>query len=82
MVYPKVRIPRGGYYKFVNKTLNESTWNLQVLEDIRQHGIKIYDFPECDQDESEEFKRQDAELKVSYSWASTYSMLYNLWHWK
>ena len=53
-----------------------------MLEDIRQHGIKIYDFPECDEDESEEFKRQDAELKVGYSWGSIYSMLYNLWHWK
>lgn len=35
-----------------------------MLEDIKTNGIKIYDFPECDPEESDEFKRQDAELKV------------------
>jgi len=42
---------------------------IKVLEDIRQHGIKIYDFPECDEDETDEFKRQDAELKASIPFA-------------
>ncbi len=36
----------------------------QVLEQIEKHRIQIYQFPECDSDEDEEFKKQDAELKV------------------
>jgi len=39
---------------------------LKVLQDIKDHGIKAYDFPECDPDESADFKRQDAELKVCF----------------
>lgn len=37
---------------------------LQVLEEIEKNGIRVYDFPECDSDEDEEFKQQDKELKV------------------
>lgn len=37
---------------------------LQIREEIEQYGIKIYQFPDCDSDEDEEFKQQDAELKV------------------
>lgn len=36
----------------------------QIREEIEQYGIKIYQFPDCDSDEDEEFKQQDAELKV------------------
>ncbi|MEQ2209016.1 hypothetical protein XENOCAPTIV_022417 [Xenoophorus captivus] len=32
-------------------------------EEIEQYGIKIYQFPDCDSDEDEEFKQQDHELK-------------------
>lgn len=39
--------------------------SLKLLKDIKDNGIRIYDFPECDEDEDEEFKRQDAELKVN-----------------
>lgn len=39
--------------------------NSQVLQDIKDHGIKTYEFPECDQDEDEGFKQRDAEMKVS-----------------
>lgn len=37
----------------------------QVIQEIEQHGIQIYQYPECDSDEDEEFKQQDRELKVS-----------------
>lgn len=37
----------------------------QIREEIEQYGIKIYQFPDCDSDEDEEFKQQDLELKVS-----------------
>ena len=35
------------------------------MEEIEQHKIRIYEFPECDSDEDDEFKQQDTELKVS-----------------
>lgn len=38
--------------------------SLQIREEIEQYGIKIYQFPDCDSDEDEDFKQQDAELKV------------------
>ncbi|XP_054598684.1 septin 4b isoform X2 [Nothobranchius furzeri] len=38
----------------------------KIREEIEQYGIKIYQFPDCDSDEDEEFKQQDLELKVSY----------------
>ncbi|KAF6018869.1 SEPT4 [Bugula neritina] len=41
----------------------------KVLQDIKDHGIKAYDFPECDPDESADFKRQDAELKAAIPFA-------------
>lgn len=48
----------------------------QIREEIEQYGIKIYQFPDCDSDEDEDFKQQDQELKVQacfshiVSWAS------------
>ena len=36
----------------------------QIREQIKQFGINIYQFPECDSDEEEEFKNQDQILKV------------------
>lgn len=36
----------------------------QIREEIEQYGIKIYQFPDCDSDEDEDFKQQDLELKV------------------
>ena len=38
-----------------------------MLEEIEEHHIRIYEFPECDSDEDEEFKVQDKELKVIYT---------------
>lgn len=40
---------------------------LQIREEIRRFGINIYQFPECDSDEEDDFKRQDQILKVSVS---------------
>uniref|UniRef100_UPI00398F33B9 septin-5-like isoform X5 n=1 Tax=Pristiophorus japonicus TaxID=55135 RepID=UPI00398F33B9 len=37
----------------------------KIREEIKSYGIKIYQFPDCDSDEDEEFKRQDQELKDS-----------------
>ena len=37
---------------------------LQVLREIREQDINIYNFPDCDSDEDEDFKQQDSELKV------------------
>ncbi|XP_016343484.1 septin-5-like [Sinocyclocheilus anshuiensis] len=37
----------------------------RVREEIEKFGIKVYQFPDCDSDEDEEFKQQDRELKVS-----------------
>uniref|UniRef100_A0A3Q3Q915 Septin-type G domain-containing protein n=1 Tax=Monopterus albus TaxID=43700 RepID=A0A3Q3Q915_MONAL len=36
---------------------------------IEQYGIKIYQFPDCDSDEDEDFKQQDYELKESIPFA-------------
>lgn len=37
----------------------------RVMEQIRQHKIDIYQFPECDDEEDDEFKRQNEELKAA-----------------
>ncbi|KAM7004428.1 septin-5 isoform 1-T1 [Passerculus sandwichensis] len=36
----------------------------RIREEIDKFGIKVYQFPECDSDEDEEFKQQDRELKA------------------
>ncbi|KTF87911.1 hypothetical protein cypCar_00028550 [Cyprinus carpio] len=35
----------------------------RVRDEIEHFGIKVYQFPECDSDEEEEFKQMDKELK-------------------
>ncbi|MEQ2239376.1 Septin-4 [Ilyodon furcidens] len=42
---------------------------IKIREEIEQYGIKIYQFPDCDSDEDEEFKQQDHELKESIPFA-------------
>lgn len=37
----------------------------QILDEIAEHGIKIYQLPDADSDEDEEFKEQTRVLKVS-----------------
>uniref|UniRef100_A0A8C9ZEA6 Septin n=1 Tax=Sander lucioperca TaxID=283035 RepID=A0A8C9ZEA6_SANLU len=41
----------------------------RLREEIDREGIKVYQFPDCDSDEDEEFKRQDKELKESTPFA-------------
>lgn len=40
-----------------------------ILRDVEANGIQLYKFPECDSDEDEDFKRQDAEMKQSIPFA-------------
>ena len=37
----------------------------QIIEEIDNNDIHIYEFPDCDSDEDDDFKQQDRELKVS-----------------
>ncbi|XP_020298668.1 septin-2 isoform X3 [Pseudomyrmex gracilis] len=41
----------------------------RILQDIEEHEIQIYQFPDCDSDEDEEFKQQDKELKACIPFA-------------
>uniref|UniRef100_A0A3Q3VRM9 Septin n=1 Tax=Mola mola TaxID=94237 RepID=A0A3Q3VRM9_MOLML len=41
----------------------------KIREEIELYGIKIYQFPDCDSDEDEDFKQQDTELKQSIPFA-------------
>lgn len=41
----------------------------RIIADIEDHQVQIYQFPECDSDEDEEFKQQDRELKASVPFA-------------
>lgn len=38
--------------------------HLQILDEIAEHGIRIYQLPDADEDEDEEFKEQTRVLKV------------------
>ncbi len=37
------------------------------MDEIDKYNIHIYEFPDCDSDEDEEFKQQDRELKVCWT---------------
>ncbi|GAB1602173.1 septin-4-like isoform X2 [Argonauta hians] len=41
----------------------------KILQEIEQHNIQIYEFPDCDSDEDEDFKKQDQELKQAVPFA-------------
>lgn len=40
-----------------------------ILEDLETQNIQLYQFPDCDSDEDEEFQQQDRELKASIPFA-------------
>ncbi|KAM9812725.1 septin 4b isoform 2-T2 [Syngnathus typhle] len=42
---------------------------IKIREEIELYGIKIYQFPDCDSDEDDDFKQQDQELKDSIPFA-------------
>ncbi|KAL8573363.1 Septin-5 [Nucella lapillus] len=41
----------------------------RIIEEIDNHDIHIYEFPDCDSDEDEDFKQQDRELKAAVPFA-------------
>uniref|UniRef100_A0A8C0DM31 Septin n=2 Tax=Balaenoptera musculus TaxID=9771 RepID=A0A8C0DM31_BALMU len=41
----------------------------KIREQLQEEEINIYQFPDCDSDEDEDFKRQDAEMKESIPFA-------------
>ncbi|XP_053219552.1 septin-1 isoform X2 [Podarcis raffonei] len=41
----------------------------KIRQELEENGINIYEFPDCDSDEDEEFKAQDAEMKQSIPFA-------------
>ncbi|XP_023938552.1 septin-2 isoform X3 [Bicyclus anynana] len=41
----------------------------RILNDLDEYQIQVYQFPECDSDEDEEFKQQDRELKAAAPFA-------------
>uniref|UniRef100_G1TRW4 Septin 1 n=1 Tax=Oryctolagus cuniculus TaxID=9986 RepID=G1TRW4_RABIT len=41
----------------------------KIRDQLQEEEINIYQFPECDSDEDEDFKRQDAEMKNSIPFA-------------
>ncbi|XP_068559657.1 septin-2 [Cebidichthys violaceus] len=43
--------------------------NSQILDEIAEHGIRIYQLPDADSDEDEEFKEQTRVLKASIPFA-------------
>ena len=40
----------------------------RVLEEIAENGIKIYNLPDCDSDEDEEYKLQVWLVNTASSW--------------
>lgn len=46
----------------------------QILDEISEQGIRIYQLPDADSDEDEEFKEQTRVLKVrGYVWVYYYA---------
>lgn len=41
-----------------------SLYKSQILDEIEEHGIKIYHLPDAESDEDEDFKEQTRLLKV------------------
>lgn len=41
----------------------------RILQDLEENRVQVYQFPECDSDEDEDFKQQDKELKASVPFA-------------
>lgn len=37
---------------------------LQILDEIEEQGIKIYELPDCESDEDEDYVEQTKQLKV------------------
>jgi hypothetical protein len=59
-----------------------NSWKLnKVLSDIEKHNVKIYEFPLCDSDDDETFKKIDEEIKVNFTHTLyIYSSLWLIFH--
>lgn len=55
-------------YKFIYTSFFSFLSNECLLTDVNIF-LQMYEFPECDSDEDEEFKQQDRELKASVPFA-------------
>lgn len=53
------------FYSFCSLSVSSKhVHGLKIREEIKRFGINIYQFPECDSDEDEDFKTHDQMLKV------------------
>ena len=52
------------YCLYIVLWCSPSLVSFQILDEIAEHGIKIYQLPDADSDEDEEFKEQTRVLKV------------------
>ncbi|XP_065054959.1 septin-1-like [Rhopilema esculentum] len=41
----------------------------KVMEEMQKHGIRLYDFPDCEQDEDEDFRNLTKQLKATMPFA-------------
>lgn len=55
-LYPTVS---GHVIMFVSPSIRS-----EIRDQLKEEEINIYQFPECDSDEDEEFKKQNEEMKV------------------
>lgn len=64
-LYP-VEHATGGHSQVITSIISSCLCALhhQILDEIAEHGIRIYQLPDADSDEDEEFKEQTRVLKV------------------
>lgn len=60
-LYPVERAT-SGHHPIISSCL--CAFHHQILDEIAEHGIRIYQLPDADSDEDEEFKEQTRVLKV------------------
>ena len=57
----------GGHSEVTNRLAHPHIFVFpQILDEIAEHGIRIYQLPDADSDEDEEFKEQTRVLKVRW----------------
>lgn len=53
-----------GHVMSVGHTSVSPSIRSEIRDQLKEEEINIYQFPECDSDEDEEFKKQNEEMKV------------------